>query len=53
MNQTSLITDKAEFAQEGIFFCAPIIYLMNLINKKVGNQKTKPTFITSILKVEY
>jgi hypothetical protein len=31
---------KAKFVQEGIFFVStPIICLMNVINKKVGNQK--------------
>ena len=31
----------------------PFICMRNFINKKVGNQKTMPTFIMSVLKVEY
>ena len=31
----------------------PFICMRNFINKKVGNQKTMPTFIISIFKVEY
>ena len=42
---------KAGIAQEGIFFHTQFISLMYFINKIVGNQrKTKPTFITSVLK---
>ena len=29
------------------------IVMRNFLNKKVGNQKTKPIFIKSVLKVEY
>ena len=45
--------DKAELLQEGIFFPHPFICQRRFSNKKVGNQKTKPTFIISVLKVEY
>ena len=31
----------------------PFIYMRNFINKKLEIEKTKPTFIISILKVEY
>ena len=30
---------KAKFAQEGIFFCTPIICLISFINKRVRNRK--------------
>ena len=44
---------KAELLQEGIFFPHPFICHRHLTNEKVGNQKAKPTAITSVLKVEY
>ena len=45
---------KAELLQEGIFL---LIHLFArdvlLSNEKVGYRKPKPTFIVSVLKVEY
>ena len=43
------LTIKAELLQEGIFFPHPFICQRRFTNEKVGNQKTKPTFIPSIL----
>ena len=44
---------KAELLDEGIFFLihlfAPDVFVM----KKLEIEKTKPTFIVSVLKVEY
>ena len=44
---------KAELLQEGIFFPHPFICQRRFSNEKVGNLKIKPTFIISVLKVEY
>ena len=44
---------KAELLQESIFFPHPFICQRRFSNEKVGNQKTKPTFIILVLKVEY
>ena len=43
--------NKAELLQEGIFF---LIHLFAVVEmKKLEIEKTKPTFIISVLKVEY
>ena len=45
---------KAELLPEGIFsFPHPFICQRHFSNEKVGNRKNKPTFIISVLKVEY
>ena len=44
---------KAELLQEGISFTRSFICQRRFSNKTVGNQKTKPTFIISVLNVEY
>ena len=44
---------KPNSCKKVFFFCTPIICLMSFIDKKVGNLKTTPTFITSALKVEH
>ena len=36
-----------------VFFPYPFICQKHFIDEKVGNRKTKPTFIISVLKVEY
>ena len=46
------IDSKAELLQEGIFF--PHSFIRDvLVMKKLEIEKTKPTFIISVLKVEY
>ena len=49
----NFISPKAELLQEGIFFPHPFICLRRLSNENIGNQKIKPTFSISVLKVEY
>ena len=44
MAKQNQVTPKAELLQEGIFF------LIHLFMKKLEIEKTKPTFIISILK---
>ena len=44
---------KAEFMQEGIFFVLQLFAWWILLIKKLEIEKTKPTFIISVLKVEY
>ena len=47
---------KAELLQEGIFFLIHLFardVLAVLVMKKLEIEKTKPTFIISVLKVEY
>ena len=45
---------KAELLQEGIFFLFHLFAARDvLIIKKLEIEKTKPTFIISVLKVEY
>ena len=44
---------KAELLQEGIFFLTHLFARDVLVMKKLEIEKTKPTFITSVLKVEY
>ena len=48
MNKT-----KAELMQEGIFFLIHLFARDVLVMKKLEIEKTKPTFIISVLKVEY
>ena len=45
--------NKAELLQEGIFFFIHLFASDVLLVKKLEFEKTKPTFIISILKVEY
>ena len=45
--------NKAELLQEGIFFLIHLFASDVLLMKKLEFEKTKPTFIISILKVEY
>ena len=51
-NRYNLII-KAEFTQEGIFFVLQSFVWWILLIKKLEVEKTKPTFIISVLKVEY
>ena len=44
---------KAELLQEGIFFLIHLFARDVLVMKKLEIEKTKPTFIISVLKVEY
>ena len=44
---------KAELLQEGIFFLIHLFARDVLLMKKLEIKKTKPTFIISVLKVEY
>ena len=44
---------KAELLQEGIFFLIHLFARDGLLIKKLEIEKTKPTFIISVLKVEY
>ena len=44
---------KAESLQEGIFFLVHLFARDVLVMKKLEIEKTKPTFIISVLKVEY
>ena len=43
---------KAELLQEGIFFLLQLFAREVLVMKKLEIEKTKPTFIISVLKVE-
>ena len=44
---------KAEFAQEGIYFVLQFFAWWILLIKNLEIEKSKPTFIISVLKVEY
>ena len=44
---------KAELLQEGIFFLIHLFARDILVVKKLEIEKTKPTFIVSVLKVKY
>ena len=46
------MADKAELLQEGIFFRLQLFARDVLVMKKLEIEKSKPTFIISILKVE-
>ena len=48
-----LVYTKAELLQEGIFFLIHLFARDFLVMKKLEIEKTKPTFIISVLKVEY
>ena len=45
--------NKAELLQEGIFFLIHLFARDVLVMKKLEIEKTKPTFIISVLKVEH
>ena len=47
------IATKAELLKEGIFFLIHLFARDILVMKKLEIEKTKPTFIISVLKVEY
>ena len=47
------LTIKAELLQEGIFFLVHLFARDVLVMKKLEIEKTKPTFIISVLKIEY
>jgi hypothetical protein len=53
MSEKGLAHDKAELLQEGIFFLIHLFARDVLVMKKLEIEKTKPTFIISVLKVEY
>ena len=44
---------KAKFAQEGIFFALQLFAWQFLLIKKLEIKEIKPTFIISVLKIEY
>ena len=44
---------KAKFEQEGIFFVLQLFAWWILLIKKLEIEETKPTFIISVLKIEY
>ena len=48
-----MILFKAKLLQEGIFFLINLFVRDVLVMKKLEIEKTKPTFIISVLKVEY
>ena len=48
----SRLPNKAKLLQEGIFFLIHLFARDILIMKKLEIEKTKPTFIISVLKVE-
>ena len=48
-----ICSTKAELLQEGIFFLICSFASDVLVMKKLEIEKTKPTFIISVLKVEY
>ena len=50
---SSKLHTKAELLQECIFFVIHLFARDVLVMKKLKNEKTKPTFIISVLKVEY
>ena len=47
------IVGKAELLQDGIFFLIHLFARDVFVMKKLEIEKTKPTFIISVLKVEY
>ena len=47
------LCNKAELLQEGIIFLIHLFARAILLMKKLEIEKTKPTFIISVLKVEY
>ena len=51
--QVNYLPYKAELLQEGIFFLIHLFARDVLVMKKLEIEKTKPTFIISVLKVEY
>ena len=50
---SKLASFEAELLQEGIFFLVHLFARDILVMKKLEIEKTKPTFIISVLKVEY
>ena len=53
MNFVKKIVNIAEWLQTGIFFLIHLFARDVLVMKKLEISKTKPIFITSVLKVEY
>ena len=53
LNQCNLVSIKAELLQEGIFFLVHLFARDILVMKKLEIEKTKPTFIISVLKVRF
>ncbi len=53
MTVTDFRADKAELLEEGIFFLINLFARGVFVMKKLEIQKTKPTFIASVLKVAY
>ena len=53
VNSLLIKGSKAELLQEGIFFLIHLFARDVLVMKKLEIEKTKPTFIISVLKVEY
>jgi hypothetical protein len=49
---TKSFQPKAEFLQDAIFFLIHLFAMDVLVMKKMKIENTKPTFITSVLKVE-
>ena len=48
-----IICGKAELLREGVIFLIHLFARAILLMKKLEIKKTKPTFIISVLKVEY
>ena len=53
LNRCNLVSIKAELLQEGIFFLVHLFARDILVMKKLEIEKTKRTFIISVLKVDY
>ena len=53
VSRISVLDSKAEFTQEGIFFLLQLFARDVLAMKKLEIEKTKPTYIISVLKTEY
>ena len=51
--ETHCVLHKAKLQKEGIFFLIHLFARDVLVMKKLEIEKTKPTFIISVLKVEY
>ena len=53
LEENGKISFKAELLQEGIFFLIHLFARDVSVVKKLEIKKTKPTFIISVLKIEY
>ena len=53
INTNDLLLDLDELLHQGIFFLLQLFARDVLVMKELEIEKTKPTFILSLLKVEY